>query len=293
MLLLIALPVVGVIALVIWLMSTRKKGNTQQPLLTGLIITLVVVLVVGLVVGLLFLNQVFQLFNFGPGGMMSGRFNDWTSNWTRPSFKMGQAWPLAGMHGVRTGCRAYRPSALRTLSLAETEATVSNFLSDYGDDDLTISEIMIFDNHGYAVVSEKSTGMGAFELLIDPINSWVYPEHGPNRMWNLKYDLHGHAGMMGRRMMPGRQQGRLTIQDVPAEMPIRAAEAIEIAQDYLVEYYPGAVVSDHMTTFYGYYTIDVARDAEIFGMLSVNGFTGQVFYHHWHGNFVEMREINH
>ncbi len=47
-------------------------------------------------------------------------------------------------------------------------------------------------------------------------------------------------------------------------------------------------VSKKVRTFYGYYTIDVERDGKIIGMLSVNGYTKQVFLHTWHGDFIEM-----
>jgi len=288
MIFLIALPVAGVTALIIWLFFASKKGDTNKSLRIGLIVTILVVLIVGLVLGLIFLNQIFRWFNFGPGWMMGNRL----SSWRHPPFRMHRTWPGVGMHGFLSGCGIFVRPACAILSVEETESAVNNFLSDYGDDDLTISEIMIFDNQGYAVVSEKSTGIGAFELLIDPVTKRVYPEYGPNMMWNLKYGGQGHAGMMGGWMMPGWGQERQTIQDIPAEMPIGSSEALGIAQDYLDENYPGAVVSDHITPFYGYYTIDLARDADIFGMLSVNGYTGQVFYHHWHGNFVEMESFN-
>jgi hypothetical protein len=35
------------------------------------------------------------------------------------------------------------------------------------------------------------------------------------------------------------------------------------------------------------------HDGETVGMLSVNGYTGQVFPHTWHGDFVEMSESTH
>ena len=38
------------------------------------------------------------------------------------------------------------------------------------------------------------------------------------------------------------------------------------------------------------YTIDLERDGQIVGMLSVNGYDGQVFPHTWHGTFIEMSE---
>ncbi len=49
-------------------------------------------------------------------------------------------------------------------------------------------------------------------------------------------------------------------------------------------------VEETADPFPGYYTIDVLRDGEIAGMLSVNAYTGQVILHQWHGNFVEMMD---
>ena len=65
------------------------------------------------------------------------------------------------------------------------------------------------DHLAYAIVIERSTEIGAFELLVDPVNQSVFPEHGPNMMWNLKYGMmsgYGDNGLMGgmmRGMMGG------------------------------------------------------------------------------------------
>ena len=42
--------------------------------------------------------------------------------------------------------------------------------------------------------------------------------------------------------------------------------------------------------FYGYYTLDVKKDGMVLGMISVNAFSGQVWYHTWHGGFIGMQE---
>jgi len=34
------------------------------------------------------------------------------------------------------------------------------------------------------------------------------------------------------------------------------------------------------------------KGGKVTGMLSVNGYNGEVFYHWWHGQFVEMKEMN-
>jgi hypothetical protein len=80
------------------------------------------------------------------------------------------------------------------------------------------------------------------------------------------------------------------VPDVSADMPVSAEEASQVAQLLLDTYYPGVEVSDEITAFYGYYTLDIERDGKIIGMLSVNGFTRQVFPHTWHGTFIEMSE---
>jgi hypothetical protein len=50
------------------------------------------------------------------------------------------------------------------------------------------------------------------------------------------------------------------------------------------------VVDEDVEAFPGYYTLHVLEDGEIVGMLSVNGYTGNVWYHHWHGELLEMQE---
>ena len=39
--------------------------------------------------------------------------------------------------------------------------------------------------------------------------------------------------------------------------------------------------------YHGFRTIEVLRDGQMVGMLSVNGYTGAVWYHFWHGTFAE------
>ena len=48
----------------------------------------------------------------------------------------------------------------------------------------------------YVLFKEKSTGIGAFEMLIDKYTGSIYPEMGPNMMWNTKYGMM-NGGMMG------------------------------------------------------------------------------------------------
>ena len=38
--------------------------------------------------------------------------------------------------------------------------------------------------------------------------------------------------------------------------------------------------------FPGYYTMDFLENGNVAGMLSVNGYTGQVWHHTWHDSFI-------
>jgi hypothetical protein len=40
-----------------------------------------------------------------------------------------------------------------------------------------------------------------------------------------------------------------------------------------------------------YYTLHTYTGDKVSGMLSVNGYTGKVWYHSWHGAFVDMKEL--
>jgi hypothetical protein len=56
---------------------------------------------------------------------------------------------------------------------------------------------------------------------------------------------------------------------------------------------PGKTADETADMFPGYYTLHVLEDGETVGMLSVNSYTGQVFFHHWHGDFIEMANEEH
>lgn len=190
---------------------------------------------------------------------------------------------------------------IEPISLVDAEAAIRSYLDIIQDDNLDIGEIMVFDNHAYAQIVELDTGIGALEVLVDPVTLAVSPEPGPNMMWNLKYSRmsgFGEFGMMGMmgtfgsgiaesidEMMNGATAG-----DISADLPVPPEEAVEVAQRYLDVYVPGAEADEHADPFYGYYTIHVLRDGDTVGMLSVNGYTRQVFLHSWHGDLLDMTE---
>jgi len=187
------------------------------------------------------------------------------------------------------------------LSLDSARDAVEDYLAAWeNDQDLEIAEIMIFENHAYAQIVEVSTGIGAMEVLVDPATLAVYPEHGPNMMWNLKYGMMSGTegmGMMGGHGRPHHDavedmMAGYAPEEISADMPVTTSEAVETAQRYLDEFLPGSQADEHADPFYGYYTLHVLREGEVVGMLSVNGYNRQVFPHTWHGDFVEMGEAH-
>lgn len=179
----------------------------------------------------------------------------------------------------------------RGVSMDDALSISEKYLASVGDPDLEIEEIMEFEQNYYIVFGEESTGRGAFEMLVDKTSGQIFPEYGPNMMWNLKYGhgsmMSGPGGMMGGM---GSMMGRITTGEY-SDDPISEAEAVEFAQGFLDVTYNGAEVDDPHP-FYGYYTLHTTMDDEIFGMLSVNVFTGQVWYHSWHGDYVGMMETH-
>jgi hypothetical protein len=139
----------------------------------------------------------------------------------------------------------------------------------YAGDDFDAREIMEFEANFYVLFVEPETGRGAFEVLIDPVSGAVSPEPGPNMMWNRKY---GHMGGFG------------------GDNTLEPDEARQIAQQSLDARWDNAEVEGEGTAFYGYYTFDYAVDGVMTGMFSVNGTTGDVFYHTWHGTFIQEEE---
>ena len=190
----------------------------------------------------------------GYGGMMGGYWGSTANNSTNSC-------PFINPNGsAQTGAR---------LTIEDAQARLETYLA--GDSTLELAEIMEFEQNFYAVVLEKDTGRGALELLVDPYSGSVYPEHGPNMMWNEKY---GHMG--GWYATTGES---LTLDEAKAT-----------AQLALDEQVPGAEVEGMGIAFYGYFTFDYAVDGQIAGMLSVHN-NGQTWVHTWHGAFISEVEL--
>ena len=200
-------------------------------------------------------------------GMMMGNFD-----------QFGRFGPGSGMMGAWTPPEELRPSG-QTLTLDEAVKVAEAYIAEWNTDQtLKLGEVMQFSNHFYAEAVESDTGRGAFEFLIDPQTGVVVGEPGPNMMWNLRYGANGMMGM-GLWQPPTAAEG---------DMSVTSQQAQQYGQAYLDDVLAGLKADSEADVVYGYYTLHILRNGEVIGMLSVNGYTGQGWLHHWHGDFVTM-----
>lgn len=177
------------------------------------------------------------------------------------------------------------------LTLKGLEENVERYISQYNTK-LKISDVFVYENSDYYYsIIEEETGRGAMELLVNPYTGEVYPEFGPSMMWNLKYGMHYSRGrgMMGHGgMMRGNYSYGYYNNDFDENNDITKEEAYTIGNKYVDKIFKNIIISKDSHEFYGYYTFHLEQDGVTVGMLSVNGFTGDVWYHDWHG---ELKEI--
>jgi hypothetical protein len=196
----------------------------------------------------------------GVAGVASG----WMSGW---SF---------GTHGTMMG--SVFGGGGRDIGMDRAVTIAQNVAASDPNGGLAADEVIEFSNNYYASIREKSTQIGAFEILIDRTNGDVVREPGPDMMWNTKYSV----------MRGGMMNGFGFSSSEP--MTVTAQQAQDIAQRWLDANQSGTTAKS-ADPFYGYYTVDFERAGTLVGMLSVNGHTGQVWYHTWHGAFILSRDL--
>jgi len=191
----------------------------------------------------------------GYGGMMGGR---------------------GGYGGMMSPGGAWQPAQPldKPLTLDTAEERVREALKAWGYADLGIEEIVQYAWNFYALVAEKSNGKGALELLVDPRNGTVSLEPGPGMMWNTRY-------------------GRMYWSGSAAAATVSADDAKRIAREWLKVRGDTTAWDLEATEMPGYYSIHLEKDGRMEAMLGVNGFTGAVWYHTWHGTYVAAKEMEH
>jgi hypothetical protein len=193
---------------------------------------------------------------------------------------------------VLSGLLAGVHAQSQTITIDGAVQLFESYLTRLGNPNLALHEVEEYQNNFYASYYEKDTGIFAFQMLIwKPGSPWtggmmgngfmsgiVMPEPGPDMMWNTKYGVMG--GMMG-----------IYRQTPTSSMTVTLEQAKAIAQQYLDSSFSGTSAGD-VDTFYGYYNVDVLSNGTMFGMLSVNGYSGQVWYHSWHGRYIQTVTIS-
>ena len=174
---------------------------------------------------------------------------------------------MGGYYGFPEGDR---------IGFDKVEESLDVFISYNRLNGIEIGEVMNFEGNYYAQLIESDSGTGALEVLIDPYSGYVSVEPGPNMMWNTKY---GHM--------------RASTSDSASSMNITSEEAVKNAQRFLDANDSGFDADPHAVEFYGYYTLHVLENDETVGMLSVNGYDGSVWYHIWHGDYIESGDGDH
>jgi len=196
----------------------------------------------------------------GVAGIATGRMAGWSMG--APGGMMGRVF------GGGTGDIGID----RAVTIAQDTA------ASYSGSSLAADEVIEFSENYYASIRETGTGIGAFEILIDRATGNVIREPGPDMMWNAKYSPMG-GGMMGGFGGTGSRP-----------MTVTSQQAQDAAQRWLDANRAGASVKAP-DSFYGFYTIDFEKAGQLVGMLSVNGYTGQVWYHSWHGTFIQLKDL--
>jgi len=220
---------------------------------------------------------------------------------------LAQGAPPGGASGMGMMGGPFTASA-RPVSAAQAIEVLRQWPVAHHLDDLVLDEVEAYTVNYYGQFKERSTGRAAVQVLVDRYTGGAMPEMGPNMMWNTKYgqammqEMMGGMGMMGGGMMGGGMMGggmgSPGMMGTPAPQTGTTASVPQLSSDqarraadqFLSGFLPGAAVGDG-DAFYGYYHFDVMRGGRQVGMLSVNATTGQVWYHTWHGEFLQKQEV--
>jgi hypothetical protein len=203
----------------------------------------------------------------GPGGMMGGGMMGGSGGMMGSGMMgagmMGNMMQMMGGNMLISGGVPFNSNG-SLVSLEQARDIAKRYLTAQNNPDLELGDLEEWEFNIYAEYKEKSTGTKAFQIVIDKYSGIVSPEMGPTMMWNTKY------GMMAFQT---------------GAMAVTKEQAKGFAQQFLDSRLSGTK-AEESGAFYGYFHFEVKKDDKIHGMLDVNGYSGQVWYHTWHGNFI-------
>ena len=240
---------------------------------------------------------------FGGRGMMGGRGGQDQQGNQGFGPGAGQNGPNGMMPWDNDSNQQNQPNQqnLTPVTADEAKSAAQAYLTQLNVSGLEVGDVTIVNDSAYVVVKETTGGSGAFELIVDPRSKTAHPDLGAGVMWNLKYggvlQANQQAGRPGRMMGSANNSNSAsatatpasggttatatpaaaaTPANVSAEMPLSAAQAVTAAQSFLDKNFAGATVSTTAVRFYGYYSVTYSKGGQVVGILTVNGFNGQV-----------------
>ena len=157
------------------------------------------------------------------------------------------------------------------LSMDEITKLGNDLISNY-QTGIELVRIIETTNYFYMIFRETATGIGAFELLVDPVTGQMGFETGPSQLWNTKYGIWSSGKYMSN-----------VISEVQAQYN---------AAKFLKNENPMASIDPKPVVFHGYYSFLEVQDGQIIGVLSVNGFNGDITPHDWLGKVLQTREFS-
>jgi len=243
----------------------------DKKMLGILAVVLIVVGIAGLV-----LSSSYSLYSYGGyspqwggyggmmGGGMMGDYGGMMGSGMMSAGMMGNMMQMMGGNMLTSGGIPYNSNG-SLVNLEQAKYIAEKYLSAQNNPDLELGDLEEWEFNFYAEYKEKSSGIKAFQIVVDKYSGIISLEMGPTMMWNTKY------GMMGIQ---------------PGAMTMTKEQAMASAQQFLDSRLLGTKAEDGRM-FNGYYHFDVKKDNKMYGMLDVNGYSGQVWYHTWHGNFIQ------
>ncbi|WP_292387864.1 peptidase M4 [Methanosarcina sp. UBA5] len=202
-------------------------------------------------------------YGYGPGMMNNPGYNHGYGSgmMNNPGYNYGYGSGMMGSMMTGNMMAIYYPES-KPVTQDEALKSMQNFSRQYGSN-LEVEDFMVFSGNYYAVLKDTNSSQYIAEVLVDRYSGSVYPEPGPNMMWNTRFGA-----------------GRTTTGGPEYDL----AEAENLTKDFLGGYLPEAQIMES-NEMPGYYTFDFGRQ-DIEGMLSVNAYNGQIWVHTWHGSYL-------
>jgi hypothetical protein len=197
--------------------------------------------------------------------------------------------------GNQPGNPTTNPSTGTAINIDQATSAVQSYLGRMGYSNLSLKTMQEYSNMYYAQVVESNNGTGAFELSVDSTTGVVTPMQGATMLWNTKYGVNS-TGMMGYMYTTSSSGGMMGgdgmmnwLRGTPTtHMTISIEQAQNLAQQYLDVNQTGTTIGQ-LTTYYGYYTMQVMNDGHVVGMMSIYGNTGQVMYYSQMGTYMQQK----